>query len=175
MKKVLLLPILLIMFSSCDLNHDEEHIIGVISGEFIKDMKQKGLTPFVTGGGLKKNFNITVDFNCYKRTNISDARKLGVECVLEMLKKYNTNKKFREKTPYYPLRVKDISILLGFRDKDDRSVESGYIASMGISEGKVYFAIDDHKGKRLKIIHRESFEEALRIVEAEKASNKNSL
>ena len=54
MKKILLLFLFFLGLTSCDLNHDEEHIIGVISGEFIKDMKQKGLTPFVTGGGLKK-------------------------------------------------------------------------------------------------------------------------
>ena len=175
MKKIFLVALFLLVFSSCDLNHSEEHIIDNICGEFIKDMKSKGLTPFVTGGGLHKNFNITVGFNCFQKVDISDARKLGVECALAMLKKYNTNKKFREKTPYYPLKVKDISILLGFRDKDGKSVKSGYIASMGISEGKIYFAVDDPKQKRLKIIHRETFEEALRIVEAEKADSKNSL
>ena len=56
MKKALLLLLFLLALTSCDLNHGEEHIIGVISNEFIKDMKSKGLTPFLTGGGVEKKF-----------------------------------------------------------------------------------------------------------------------
>ena len=169
MRKTLLLFLFLLGLTACDLNHDEEHIIGVISGEFAKDMKQKGFLLSSSGGGVGKNFEIMVGFNCFGKVHIAKARRIGVESALEMLKKYNTNKKFREKTSYYPLKVKDIVILMGFKDEDGRFVNSDYVANMGISEGKVYFAIDDPKGKRLKIIYRETFEEALRIVEAEKS------
>ncbi len=175
MKKILLLLVFLLGLTSCDLNNDEEHVIGIVKSEFIKDLKQKGLTPFMTGGGLGKNFEIAVGFECFQKVNISDARKLGVGCALAMLKKYNTNKKFREKTPYYPLNIRDIVILIGFRNEDGKSMKSGYVANMGVSRNKIYYTYCDEKTEKLIKFHEESFEEALRIVEAEKASNKNSL
>ena len=175
MKKNLLMFLLFFGLWSCDLNHNEEHIIDVISGEFIRDMKQKGLIPFVTGGGLKKNFKIVVGFDCFERMNVSDARRLGVECALKMLEKYNTNKKFREKTPYYPLKTKDIKILIGFLDDKHEFFGDGYVANMGVARGKIYFTYCDKKTGKLIEFHEETFEEALRIVEAEKATNKNSL
>ena len=175
MKKILIVLLSLLALTSCDLNHSEEHVIGIVKSEFIKDVKQKGLTPFMTGGGLGKNFEIAVGFECFQKVNISDARKLGVGCALAMLKKYNTNKKFREKTPYYPLKTKDIMILIGFRNEDGKSMKSSYVANMGISSGKVRYRYCDKKTGKLVKFHEETFEEALKIVEAEKTGSKSSL
>ncbi len=168
MKKTLVLILILLGITSCDLNDDEEHVIGIVKSEFIKDMKQKGLTPFMTGGGLGKNFEIAVGFDCSERLNVSDARKLGVECTLEMLKKYNTDKKFREKTPYYPLKVNDIKILIGFLDDKHDFFGDGYVANMGVARDKIYYQYYDKKTGKLIEFHEETFEEALRIAEAEK-------
>ncbi len=175
MKKNLLIVLFFFGLWSCDLNHGEEHIIGVISGEFAKDMKQKGFILSSCGGGLGKNFKIMVGVNYFGKVHVAKARRIGVESALEMLKKYNINKKFKEKTPYYPLKVKDIVILIGFKGEDGRFVNSDYVANMGVARNKIYYQYYDKKTEKLIEFHEETFEEALRIVETEKASNKNSL
>ncbi len=175
MRKTLLLFLFLLGLTSCDLNHNEEHIIDVISNEFAKDMKQRGFLLSSCGGGLGKNFKIMVGFNCFGKVHVAKARRIGVESALEMLKKYNINKKFKEKTPYYPLKVKDIVILIGFKGENGCFVNSDYVANMGVARDKIYYQYCDKKTGKLTKFHEESFEEALRIVEAEKADSKNSL
>ena len=118
---------------------------------------------------MKKNFKITVGFEYFQKVNISDARRLGIECALDMLKKYNTNKKFREKTPYYPINAKNIEILINFLDENHKFFSDGYVANMGVARSKIYYQYYDKKTGKLIEFHEETFEEALRIVEAEKA------
>lgn len=150
-------------WSRCDL------IANRITYNFsIKMYETEGLINTGTGGGGPGKLRmLSVSFDCYQKMDISQARKLLLECVDEFLAEINKTPEIAPYSREFPYTFKNVNIDILFIDKETRNFLSPpSIAAAGIKEGVLDYSI--HQDERLKFIKFETYEEALKIVEQDK-------
>jgi len=186
MKRIALFIISFLLLVSCACNRDGRHIITPeelkklekcsrierrVTDVFSKKMYiTKGLVTIGTGGGgVGKIKTIDVSFECYQEMNISQARKLLLECVGGFLVEINKTPELKQYSREFPFTFKNVNISIIFISIKTRNfIYSPLIASARIDEGNIMYNI--YHDEQLDTIKEETYEEALKIVEQESKS-----
>jgi hypothetical protein len=174
MKKIIitLVGILIVVFVS-----------GVINGFFVKDNRRRDtvLVDKITdktektikknldlqciglGGGMMKGVeSLRMDFMSKKPFDVKTGRRLVVKCVREYLKNINDCKELTSYLINVPFTAKNIDVVLFSPPEIDTQVDVYYIACR---EGLLRYEM--YKEIGFNTILRETYEEALKIVEEE--------
>ena len=107
-------------------------------------------------------------FVCESTVDIAEARRMIVQGVAAFLEDINQNSRLRQHLPQFPLTHESIFLSLAFT-QNGLTVPAPYVGHAFLFNGKKYATpLKAQKGD-FERIHEESFEEALRIVAAEKA------
>ena len=102
-------------------------------------------------------------FRSTKKLNLEEARVLYVDCVAALLKEVNENEKIRPYLIKYPFTYENTDIRISFRERD--SVPPPYIALVLKANEFISYSTYNNKINFFDTLHRETFEEAVKIVE----------
>lgn len=151
--------------------------------EFLKNSKkfEKAHNIFLSTYGLNLDETIEtperdsihrfdVMFTSLERLKLNDSRTKIIHCVEDYLKIINNNKKLKRFLCEYPFTQNGLHFNLFFYDENTEPKDTKYIHSCTLSENIIYYKIAYPNGT-FACIHRETYEEALKIVEGEKSSN----
>ena len=154
-------------------DEDYERIADKITSKFAKKMKaEKGLRCIGTGGGMMTDIQrMAISFQYFHEVNLDEARELLVSVVQEYLKAINGSKEVRPYLHEYPFRFEDIEIMIWIKEPNGNDVPLGKIAQITVSRGVViYYSYKYDPGNSYQTLHRETYEEAVKIVNKEKVS-----
>ncbi len=168
MKIIPVLFFVLISCLSCSKNDKPEHvkqadkILEVTSKEL---EKKYNLSLSVVGGSMMKEIKIlSLGFSSQETLDMNQARELIMSCAKIFLNNINTSTEIRPYLYNFPATEKNIEIEIYFQIHGV-AVKAPKIAVVDLSHGKVVY---NNKYERLEEIHRESYEEAMKIVQEEK-------
>ena len=175
----ILFNILLVLYSFCysqQSNHGKE--ASRILSEYSNEMKEKyGLFAIGSGGAMMNDIKqLNLDLEGIKKLTISEARKLYVTLIEDLINKVNNDKKARPYLHDYPFTQKNINIIMAFF-KSRPFITKNYINNDNVAfifmiKGKIYYKTYDHlKSKKFILIYEEPYEEALKIVQKESQKN----
>ena len=158
------------LFISCNTPPNYERMSDKIMSEYIKEIKKEyGFRQNIIGGGMMGAVNlVTIGFSIQQNVDKDQGRKIAVECVEKLFKKYNENEQIRPFLKNYPFNTSNIKMYLGFVDKEGDRVDKKYIALITVGNNAVCYSKYDPETKWFFDDQEESYDEALRIVEAEK-------
>lgn len=143
---------------------------------FSKELRQsKDLILCGSGGAMLEDIKIfAMAFQSQQLLSLEEGRKLYVEIAEKFLRKINNDEKIRPFLNSYPITIKNLDISISFYQGSQRA-PSKYIAFITTSNINpdylndfIYYAIYDHEVEQLGTIHKESYEEALKIVSEQK-------
>ncbi len=127
--------------------------------------KKKGLVLVGTGGGMMNDIQMMMmGFSFYEVVSIEEARKLLIYSVELYLKRINTNEEIRPHLHDDPFTEKNVEIVIYFHDSKGYDVPKNNINIAAARDGSLIYYIDAPDTHGLKTIHRESYKEALNIV-----------
>ncbi|MFT4553153.1 MAG: hypothetical protein ACI9S8_001789 [Chlamydiales bacterium] len=138
--------------------------------------KNHGLQVIGSGGAMMDNVKkINLHYTAYKRLSIQEARTLYIEVIEGLLEKVNTDDKLRPFLHNYPFEIKNLDISIRFEDSPGTRVPEDYVAFIFNNKDEIVFsAYRLDPDARDKIIdgkyyplHKETYEEALRIEQGE--------
>ncbi len=130
--------------------------------------KRYNLDPCGVGGSIQDDVKqLALSFNCYRTLSIEEARDLIVSCALEYLEAINDDPELKPHLHDYPFTADNIefSIFISYPDRSD--VEPGELCSVYILKDRITYQAEGRQDP-LEIVHRESFEEAVRLVKKSK-------
>jgi hypothetical protein len=166
----LLFPVLLVA------NQEYISLSHKISDQFVKDYsKRTGVNITGSGGGMMDDIDlICLTFEGRQRLDVSGARRLYVDGVEDLLSRYNTSKIVRPYLHNFPFTIDNLRFMLGFEDGYGKHLASGFVALVLCANGKIYYCYYDPGVDELLDLHEETYEEALRIVHAEREQSKTA-
>lgn len=136
--------------------------------EHISEMQKEGFHAYMTGGGMMYDVeDISVGFESNRTPTLEEARVLYVRGVERLLNRVNQDLKIRPYLHNYPFTVADLTYMLEFSYVVVDVSGSGPIADVMCVKGKVCYSVYDPANSStmpVRTIHRESYDEALRIV-----------
>lgn len=134
--------------------------------QFIKQTESPNLHAVAIGGGAPtgKIEKFTVYFKCSNTLTLESARSLIVECGNNFISEINNSKHIKEHVIAFPITSFHIDI--GITAKVPEYKAHSYIKAVSCDEGNVYYYAKDENPKEIAwvTVHRETFEEAQRIV-----------
>ncbi len=143
--------------------HLADGIINKTANEF---KTQKHLYLIGHGGSLMYDVKkLSISFVSNEDIDINKGRELIIYCIQTFLSNINSDEQIRPYLNTFPFQAKDIDISISFRESDTEIKHS--IDFISMHYGKIFYDISD-KEETLKTIHKETYEEALKIVESEK-------
>ncbi len=158
------------LFASCNTPPNYERMSDRMVSKYVKEIKKEyGFQVDVIGGGMMGAVNlVTIGFAVQQNVDKNQGRRIAVECVEKLLKKYNENEQIRPFLKNYPFDTSNIKMYLSFIDENRDRVDKKYIALITIGNNVVCYSKYDPETKWFFDDQEESYDEALRIVEAEK-------
>ena len=142
----------------------------------VKDMsKQHKLSYFGGGGAFLYNVkNINISFASREMMDLGQARKLLISCSEELLRRINANDRIRPYLEHFPFSEKGIDLSISYFDSKLNHIQSKYIAGVFIINGNICYAVYDQEASTLKTVHKESYQEALKIVRSQNDTQESS-
>jgi len=142
-----------------------------ITNKFIREMnKEYGLSCSGIGGSLAGNIKeISMNFFCYEKKSIEEARKLEVDCVERLCEMINSNKKIRPHLEECPFPKGRVGILISFCKEDAKYFppEESISLVMSSKEKLVYkLVFNDHRPNQTVL--REPYSEAYEKVKGQR-------
>ena len=110
---------------------------------------------------------VALSFHCYRETDIATARGMLVRAAQECLEAYNNNDEIRPYLANYPFEPKNIEIWMWFYQPDRRDLPPECLQFAIAINGKISYDDIDPETLLSHTMHKESFEEAVRIVNAQ--------
>lgn len=133
--------------------------------ETTKEMYRDG-----DGGMLVPTIKKTnMSFYTLKELDIDATRKLYVEVVEGFLKEINSEERVRQHLDKYPYDYRGTDIMIAFVDKFLLRVDHKYIQLVHLTNGSIYYKSGTDLNVNYQTIHKEPYEEALRIVREQAA------
>jgi hypothetical protein len=153
---------------------DYEKIADVITARTAQKIESEtGLVLSGVGGGMMDQVRMmAMSFDCFGEISMEQGRELVIYCVNEYLSAINANIEIRPYLIHYPFSSKDVQIRIFINSKNGKEVGSGNLSIVTEINGKVSYKIRDPESQRLRIIHEEAYEEAVKILEAGEPVNK---
>ena len=152
-------------------NSIANHVTGLFTKKMQKEKELRAIGFGGAGGGYPGSGlrMLSVDFECYQEMNISQARKLLLECVDGFLAEINRTPELKPFLREFPFTFRNVDISIIFISEKSRNfIHSPSIASARIDDELLMFMI--YPEDKLKILKKETYEEALKIVEQESKS-----
>lgn len=159
----------------------QEPVYESLSSDIIKKynneiLKPNDLSIYVTGGSSDKGIkSITLGVNRKGPGTIREGRYLIVKLVKELMIRYNNCDQIRPYLLYYPFnednfvfKISYVNSKGGFWLKQEESNDNEQIALIGLYYGTIYYYV--YTGAKigpLSEVHKESFSNALNILENE--------
>lgn len=160
--------LLLLTFTSCSSSCPErreryEHAVRA-RGKYVRSATQDGLIPFGSGHGVSGDVeNLYLSFDKIGHYSLTEARIFMIYQGEKFLRFVNEDRELRPHLREFPATNKLIELHIGFKNLDGTKVSPEFISSVMLLSGKLIYDIED--GSFLgKIIHRETYEEALEWV-----------
>ena len=188
MKNIFILALCFSFFlSSCDLvkvanvkknshvrDENYERIAdGITAGVALKVKKEKRLQCIGTGGGMMSNIQMmATSFQFFHEVNLDEARELVVTATSEYLTAINGSKELRPYLEIYPFGPKNVEVMIWIKEPNGNNVPFDKIDFVSAVNGVLKYDLpDDPQTHADRELHRETYEEALKIVnERAKAS-----
>ena len=134
-----------------------------------KIRQETGFRLIGTGGGVigEKRLvrKLNMSFSHYGTITMEEGREFVIYCVQEYLSAINGCEEIREELVHYPFTPRDIQITLFIRGPKNEDVPIGELDVIYIVNGIIKYKIEQPDISSMKEIHRETYEEALKIVE----------
>lgn len=145
--------------------------------QYIKEIKKKyDLTVCGTGAAMPDDIKeLKLCFEkegCY---SINEVRELYVKVADGFIDLINDDTAIRPYLHEYPFTENNIELGIIFEDEMGHFVNSNYVASVDVINGKIYFKYYDSKEGRLKNITVEPYQEAREKVYSQQNQNKETL
>lgn len=118
------------------------------------------------GGAMMKDVEeVFLTFLSFDALNVDKARILYVEMMEEYLKKINHHDKIRPYLHNFPFIIDNIKLDIGFEDCKRKITQDGHVAFIFMGRNHtIYYDAYDPETEEFYSLHRESYEEALKIV-----------
>jgi len=159
--------LLLLFLSACHKSHSDlaDEQMSIYAK---KAYEEKGIVLEGSGGAMMNDIKtFTLSFNCYDYLTLEQTRVLVVQVMNEFLEQVNENEEIRPFLHTYPLTLKNISLMIGFRNHHDQPPPREYIALAYTHEGKIFYShldVPNFTSSKFCDDYRESFNDAVRIV-----------
>lgn len=167
MKNIILLIISIFIIVSCAKKNSKQSQIAhkIIDNFSVKMKKEHYLNLQGKGLGFSKGMNLfLVRYKIHKKINLEQARNLIVNCSQTLLAMINSNIELRPFLSNYPYNNNNLDIIITFYDELDERAAFPNLAFISVGEGKIYYDFYDTLKQDFVPSHRESYEEALKIV-----------
>ena len=170
MKLFLQCILALLIVSACstqklDLPVNYVSVAGRIRAETAKEIQDQFDVELIGfGGGMMSIVRVmSLSFNIYKPMGVEEARRLAVNCEEIFLKNINSNKEIR---PFliefpYPASRAELSFFVVTKDRPQKADS---LTSFSIDNGEISYDNNQTQPPLYKSFHKESYEEARRIV-----------
>jgi len=147
----------------------EQKIDAVTAQAGRKIQQETRLRLIGTGGGVigeKKLFHgLAMSFSHYGTITMEEGREFLIYCVQEYLSAINGCEEIREELVHYPFAPRDVQIRIFIRGPKNEDVPIGELNIISAINGVLKYDIEQPGIPSMKEIHRETYREALKIVE----------
>ncbi len=191
MKNIITVLCLCTTFFSCDLvntnalnktNHVRDENYATIANKITKQValrlrQERNLQCAGTGGGMMSNIRMmAISFDFLHEVSLTEARQLLVYATTEYLNAINANKEIRPYLQNYPFTVNNIEVMIFIQKPDGQNVPPGKIVSMSSINSILSYDLLCEPGNYInKELCRETYEEALKIVQDEELANRQKI
>lgn len=132
--------------------------------------KTKGLGVTGIGGSMASDFKVfTIIYAGEQKHNVSTARQLYVEIKEELMARFNADTEIRPYLQNFPVTAENVDLDLTFEDQYGKREQGGNIAFVFTAKGYIFYKTYDFQREEYIEMHRETFEDAKRIVKEEQA------
>lgn len=138
--------------------------LGIVKS-YSKEISQQECVAIIgTGGSMTKDVK-TLYLHVWSENEleVSEARRMYLRILQGLVDKVNANEEVRPYLHDYPFTWKNIDLDLGFHN-DNGWVGNEKVALVTICKGEIFYKIYDQDDDGFRLIYREPYEEALRIV-----------
>ena len=164
--KKLTVFILLFIFSACHKSNSDLADVQ-LSRYAKKAYQEKGLVMEGSGGSMMTDIKeLTLSFSSSDHLTLDETRKLVVQIIDEFLQQVNADKEICPRL-HTPFTAQNISLMIGFRNREHQRPPKEYIALAYTSDGKIYYSHwDSEKLESVKFCDhtQESINDAVKIV-----------
>jgi len=167
MSRFLILVFLLPFCVSCESLCKEEILMHQIIAQHEKVQKRKyNLDLIGSGGGIPDyitNFNL--HYFSTAQVNVSEARRMFVNNVEDLLRLINSNEQLRPYMSNYPFTINNLELRLTFVNKFNKMQEPPYVANVSlINERVFYYFFDQNTNRFIDKDYIEPYSEARKLV-----------
>ncbi len=125
-------------------------------------MKETGLHPMGTIGQMRTTVQVLgLMFYSYYPLDISQGRKFLMKSVNAMMEEVNQETRIHPFLSRCPFRPRNIEIRIIVENQGENKLPDESLWGVHAAEGFLHYKIADPKTKRLIIIYKETYEEAL--------------
>ncbi len=167
-KKIFSCFVLIILAFGCNRPFDYVELAGQIRSQTGRQLeKEKGLRPVGTMGQMMDDVQaIGLFFQYFQLVDLAEARSLIVYATQTFLKNINDNKEIRPYLHNYPFTAKNLEITISVSQKDGYPPPQGNIQVVSMDNGVISYELTaPSKFEPWPVLHKETYEEALKIVE----------
>jgi hypothetical protein len=164
---------LFLIFSSCQERSEKLDAAYAAMASYSKPLKkEKSWHLRAIGGSFYADvFKLDIGYSIYcQKYTVSEVRRMIVEGIEGLLTHTNKDERVRPYISNYPLTSQDINFSLLFLDEKRHFIHDGFITSASFLGKNIYYRTKktDEPFEHFEEVHQETYEEALRIVNAEK-------
>lgn len=158
--------LVLSFFISCSNNYqitEDEKLVDAITAITAKKLQtEKNLILIGTGGSMMDGVEkLAMSFHYYKEIELAEARNLIVKAITEYLSGINNNQALRPYLVNYPFEAKNLEIRIWILNPDGSDPKVGKLEFISARKGVLKYYVEQQDSIRGKIIHTETYEEAL--------------
>lgn len=141
-----------------------------ISDKFVVEFsKYNKIHPYGLGGGMMCDIDlVSMTFLGMQTLDVLQARRMFVDGMETLLSRYNSNLELRPYLHTFPCTTDLFDFDLMFEDSSGKFVPEKFVACVYCQRGKIYYKYNDHKTDELKLLHEETYADAVRIVKDER-------
>jgi len=125
-----------------------------------------------SGGAMSRDLeNIELYFIANRKGTIEEARRIEIMSIQRLTESINKDVKLLPYLRKFPFR--GVAISLSFRQPDNKYYSDKSLARVSHVKGILYYETIDPKTDKYILLHKETFEEALKIVQSENGKTTN--
>jgi hypothetical protein len=117
---------------------------------------------------------LSIGFNHLGELSIEQARKFIIYCINEYMSETNTDIEIRPYLNPYPFTQDEMKLIIFIKKANGKDVNRGTFCVVVAQSGLIEYNMREPSSKELRTILRESYEEAVDILEAEKITKNSS-
>lgn len=173
----IIIIVLIIVLSSCsaESNSTRKPIHCKLGADLLRDhiddMEKKGYQLEMSGGGMCGNIKLlSIGFYLNNSPTVAEARMIYVKSVESLLNSVNKNPDVRKYLDSFPFSTKNLQYTFSFPFLEVQKYQDFPIVYVSLIDGRILYRVNDPftgSPNPLRTVYEESYEDALRIVNAE--------